>query len=471
MASTSNDSPTPSNSVDSVHLLVLVHGMWGSPIHLAETARIAKEARPEIHVLLAETNREDSTYDGIDWGGERVAEEIIQEINRLREQGKHVRQFSITGYSLGGLVSRYVVGIFFQRGLFSPSSSEPISLIPMNFCTMATPHLGLCRYPTFISSLSHTLGPKLLSRTGEQFYLKDKWSKNGRPLLDIMADPNYVFYQALMQFKHVRIFANAINDLTVPYVTAAIELEDPFADHEATGLEVQFYPKYHPLIESYNLPSPPKPKHERKKKNAPFLPPFLQRRFPLNIVVYTFLPLLIPVFITLVLFRFTKASKSSRARIKLLEKKSEDSGSGSLMKALSHLERQIEDAVADAIDDPGSVSSTSTSPRSSSPLSSGTSTPAPTSNSTPPLTSPPSLLDPESSPSPNPKKSGQPILTPLQKTICGRLNSIPHLKKERAFIDGVRNSHATIVSRDVRNFEFHRVGEGVLRFWMDKFEV
>lgn len=97
---------------------------------------------------------------------------------------------------------------------------------------------GLCRYPTFISSLSHTLGPKLLSRTGEQFYLKDKWSKNGRPLLDIMADPNYVFYQALMQFKHVRIFANAINDLTVPYVTAAIELEDPFADHEATGLEV-----------------------------------------------------------------------------------------------------------------------------------------------------------------------------------------------------------------------------------------
>lgn len=72
-----------SSPVIPVHLLVLVHGMWGNPGHLAEMARIIRETKEEVgpdgtklHVLLAETNREDSTYDGIDWGAERVAEEV-----------------------------------------------------------------------------------------------------------------------------------------------------------------------------------------------------------------------------------------------------------------------------------------------------------------------------------------------------------------------------------------------------------
>jgi Putative serine esterase (DUF676) len=67
----------------SVHLLVLIHGMWGNPIHLAELERIAKETHSKpnqdgerLETLLPKTNTEDSTYDGIDWGGERVAQEV-----------------------------------------------------------------------------------------------------------------------------------------------------------------------------------------------------------------------------------------------------------------------------------------------------------------------------------------------------------------------------------------------------------
>ena len=65
-----------------VHLLVLIHGLWGHPDHLAELSRVIRETHFEkdstcgLEVLLAETNREDSTYDGIDWGGERVAQEV-----------------------------------------------------------------------------------------------------------------------------------------------------------------------------------------------------------------------------------------------------------------------------------------------------------------------------------------------------------------------------------------------------------
>jgi hypothetical protein len=66
-----------------VHLLVLIHGMWGSPSNLASMHRIIEQSREnhlpdetELHVMLAETNQDESTYDGIDWGGERVASEV-----------------------------------------------------------------------------------------------------------------------------------------------------------------------------------------------------------------------------------------------------------------------------------------------------------------------------------------------------------------------------------------------------------
>jgi Putative serine esterase (DUF676) len=71
-----------------VHLLCLIHGMWGNPSHLAETARIIRkkaDSRPngeedeepiEFEVLIAHANKDSSTYDGIDWGGERLADEV-----------------------------------------------------------------------------------------------------------------------------------------------------------------------------------------------------------------------------------------------------------------------------------------------------------------------------------------------------------------------------------------------------------
>lgn len=61
--------------------------MWGTPSHLGAAARVIQEVKggkgrlvdagaPELHVLVAATNAEDHTYDGIDNGGERVAQEV-----------------------------------------------------------------------------------------------------------------------------------------------------------------------------------------------------------------------------------------------------------------------------------------------------------------------------------------------------------------------------------------------------------
>jgi hypothetical protein len=80
----------------SVHLLVCIHGLWGTPDHLAELARIIKAKYPtsasgdpdsevDLDVLVATSNRENWTYDGIDWGAERVADEV-----RHRTHWQHV---------------------------------------------------------------------------------------------------------------------------------------------------------------------------------------------------------------------------------------------------------------------------------------------------------------------------------------------------------------------------------------------
>lgn len=109
--------------------------------------------------------------------------QLLEEIKRVEEDGKEtVSKLSVVGYSLGGLVSRYMVGVLHQRKFFE-------KVTPMNFCTVATPHIGLLRYQSFRSRMFAFLGPKLLSRTGEQFYAVDKWSAAGRPLLEVMADP------------------------------------------------------------------------------------------------------------------------------------------------------------------------------------------------------------------------------------------------------------------------------------------
>ncbi|KZT10130.1 DUF676-domain-containing protein [Laetiporus sulphureus 93-53] len=464
-------------SAETVHLLVLVHGMWGNPVHLAELHRTITELRGQpssdpgpdgerLEVLLAETNREDHTYDGVDWGGERVADEvsalyiqaelhlIYEAVKRLEDAGERVTRFSITGYSLGGLVSRYTVGVLHQRKYFD-------KVKPVNFNTFATPHIGLPRYRNVLSSLTSYLGPKMLSRTGEQFWVVDKWSAHGRPLLEVMADPDRIFYQALCLFEDVRIYANAVNDLTVPYPTAAIEAEDIFLNHMTNGIEIELDDKYAPIIKSYSLPDPPLPPPPPPKRftlqwlksfQIP-LPPALQFTFPFNILLYISLPVIIPLFLALVLSRLALASRASRLRLELLEK--EPSSVERLAKVIARLERSVESAIDDIMDDPGNPPSSFSSP-------------SPPRNDSP---NPELGLDPKSK---SHLKLGESapqhvILTDVQLRLVRLLNTLPGLKKERAFIDPVRNAHGSIICRDPQRFEFHKLGEGVLRHWADHF--
>jgi hypothetical protein len=123
------------------------------------------------------------------------------------------------------------------------------------------------------------------------------------------------------------------------------------------------------------------------------------------------------------------SSHHSRSRIKLLEAE-DTSATQRLVHMFGQLERQVEDMVVDIVDDPTTF--------------------IPSQESTKTL-----------------KKS--PPVTPAQRKMVTALNALPQLKKERAYIPDVSNTHATIIARDVQNVDFHKIGEGVLRHWADVF--
>lgn len=90
---------------------------------------VAKALRDEhptdkLYLLVAKRNTGSFTYDGIERGGERVCVEIEEELEAIRNRGGKITKLSIVGYSLGGLVARYAVGLLSAKGVLD--KVEPV---------------------------------------------------------------------------------------------------------------------------------------------------------------------------------------------------------------------------------------------------------------------------------------------------------------------------------------------------------
>lgn len=130
-------------SREAQHLCVLVHGLWGNPNHLEVMAQSLRAKYPEetLHILIAKRNSGSFTYDGIELGGERVCQEIEEEVDKLTKSGQEIKKISMVGYSLGGLVARYAIGLLESKGFFEkiePVVSSPPPFIAEHIQTMLT---------------------------------------------------------------------------------------------------------------------------------------------------------------------------------------------------------------------------------------------------------------------------------------------------------------------------------------------
>lgn len=229
-------------TVEADHLCVLVHGLWGNPVHMHQVAKAIRKQHPadKLNLLLVKRNQGNWTYDGIERGGERVVAEIQEELATIKTNGGNITKISIVGYSLGGLVARYAIGLLYAKGVFD-------EIKPVNFTTFATPHLGV-RTPLkgWHSHVWNVLGARTLSMSGHQIFLIDEFRDTGKPLLAVMADPESIFINGLQRFKRRTLYANIINDRTVVPFTSYISKTDPFVDLDNT--KANYVPGYEDVI-------------------------------------------------------------------------------------------------------------------------------------------------------------------------------------------------------------------------------
>lgn len=301
------------NSGKADHLVVLIHGLWGNPIHLQHLRdTLANEHGDKgLYIMVPKSNKDSFTYDGIEVGAERITNEIEAKLGELDAAGSKIRKISIAGYSLGGLISRYVIGLLYHSGVFE-------TVQPVNFTTFATPHLGV-RTPRmgYRAQMWNYLGSRTLSTSGQQMFLVDSFRDTGRPLLAVLADPNSIFVRGLSIFKNKSIYANAINDRSVPYYTSAISRVDPFVDLDAIDVHPLPNQDYPVILDPENPVSPRKeqPEKELTWPERYIMTQRTRESLPFYTVLFSLLPIAVPLFMVNAGYQTYKSAQ----RVKLHE--------------------------------------------------------------------------------------------------------------------------------------------------------
>ncbi|MCL7022939.1 hypothetical protein MKW94_015419 [Papaver nudicaule] len=239
---TSEDGQLPS------HLVVMVNGILGSPEDWRFAAKQFLDRYPkEFLVHCSKCNTASTTLDGVDIMGERLADEVLSVVKRRPE----LQKISFVAHSLGGLVARYAIGRLYSsnpehnpsegngdcRGDGSGSAClEKKSIVkiaglePMNFITVATPHLGSRGHkqvPVFcgLYFLEKTAKSTswLLGRTGKHLFLIDEDKEKPPLLLQMVNDCGDLrFMSALQSFKRRVAYANVGFDHLVGWTASSI---------------------------------------------------------------------------------------------------------------------------------------------------------------------------------------------------------------------------------------------------------
>ncbi|CAN6455559.1 unnamed protein product [Victoria cruziana] len=231
------------------HLVVMVNGLVGSAGDWTFAAdQFVKKFPDKVIVHCSKSNYSRLTFDGVDKMGERLAEEVKSVT--MHRQG--VQKVSFIAHSLGGLIARYAIG----RLYVPPPNDKPptandncsennvplqpqeknqggtiAGLEPMNFITLATPHLGskgnkqlpfLCGFP-FLEKRASQTAHWIVGRTGRHLFLTDNDDELPPLLLRMVGDSGDLnFISALRAFKRRVAYANASFDYMVGWRTSSI---------------------------------------------------------------------------------------------------------------------------------------------------------------------------------------------------------------------------------------------------------
>jgi hypothetical protein len=74
------------------------------------------------------------------------------------------------------------------------------------------------------------LGARTLSASGRQLFTIDSFRNTGKPLLEILAEPDSIFIKGLALFERRTLYTNIVNDRSAVYYTTGISKTDPFTN-------------------------------------------------------------------------------------------------------------------------------------------------------------------------------------------------------------------------------------------------
>ncbi|XP_057509449.1 lipid droplet phospholipase 1-like isoform X1 [Actinidia eriantha] len=222
------------------HLVVMVHGIFGSATDWKFAAEQFVRILPDkVFVHCSERNMAMMTLDGVDVMGERLAGEVLHVI----KQKPRLRRISFVAHSLGGIVARYAIGRLFRpprrenaedalpKSRVLDSKGTIGGLEPMNFITVATPHLGSrgnnqipCLFGvSALEKAAALIGHWIFRRTGQHLFLAD--DDDGKPPLLVRMVEDYSechFMSALGSFKRRVAYSNVGYDHIVGWRTSSI---------------------------------------------------------------------------------------------------------------------------------------------------------------------------------------------------------------------------------------------------------
>lgn len=216
------------------HLIILSHGLWGISDHFNYIEKTLHNYLDDLKsknnfnnnneqfiIYKTKSNEKFKTYDGIDLCGSRIADEILNHTLYLQNLNYKVTKISIIGYSLGGLIARFAIGILNFKNYFD-------FIKPINFITFCSPHVGVLTPGNSLSiKLFNYFIPYLLGNSGKQMFLKDK-TNSGLPLLKLMSLENSHFFKGLKKFKYLNLYSNIRSDIRTSYWTSGISFINPF---------------------------------------------------------------------------------------------------------------------------------------------------------------------------------------------------------------------------------------------------
>ncbi|WVZ25704.1 hypothetical protein V8G54_004248 [Vigna mungo] len=248
---------THGNSISSIgnlkndpdHLLVLVHGILAR--YMVSVQKLSRRLYAVLlnvaQLLVSSSNTYTKTFTGIDGAGKRLADEVSSELQKFIEvlqvvkKTRSLKRISFLSHSLGGLFARYAIAVLYSPDTYSRDQPGDLAnnmteylqetnfskggliagLEPINFITLATPHLGvrgkkqlpfLLGVP-ILEKLAAPIAPFFVGQTGSQLFLTDGKPDKPPLLLRMASDcDDGKFLSALGTFRCRIIYANVSYD-------------------------------------------------------------------------------------------------------------------------------------------------------------------------------------------------------------------------------------------------------------------